>query len=136
MSGAEGALDAPQRWLEVIGSAELRAAVDRVIPADEWPGGWQGGVGDYLAERGTELLWALSAVERLVDELRSRGFAVAEPDEQDRVLEQISEQQTHGADFAAVRRLCWEGFYASRRSAADPRSRSVVAQRALDDRLS
>ena len=119
MSGAEGAPGAPQRWLEVTGSAELRAAVDRVIPTDEWPGGWQGGVGEYLAERGTELLWALSAVERLVDELRSRGFAVAEPDEQDRVLEKISEQQTLGADFAALRRLCWEGFYASRRSAAD-----------------
>ena len=119
MSGAEGAPGAPRRWLEVTGSAELRAAVDRVIPADEWPGGWQGGVGEYLAERGTELQWALSAVERLVDELRRRGFAVAEPDEQDRVLEKISEQQTLGADFAALRRLCWEGFYASRHSAAD-----------------
>jgi hypothetical protein len=26
----------------------LRAAVNRIIPADEFPGGWEGGVGDYL----------------------------------------------------------------------------------------
>ena len=59
MPGAEGVSSAQQRWLEVTGSAELRAAVDRVIPADEWPGGWEGGVGEYLAECGTELRWAL-----------------------------------------------------------------------------
>ena len=110
---------ASRRWLEVTGSAELRAAVDRVIPADEWPGGWEGGVGAYLAEYGTELRWALDAMERLVDELKRRGFAVAEPDEQDRILRETSNQQTLGADFAGLLRLCWEGFYASRRSAAD-----------------
>ena len=38
MPGAEGVASARRRWLEVTGSAELRAAVDRVIPADEWPG--------------------------------------------------------------------------------------------------
>jgi hypothetical protein len=26
----------------------LRAAVNRMIPPDEFPGGWEGGVGDYL----------------------------------------------------------------------------------------
>ena len=26
----------------------LRAAVNRMIPPDEYPGGWEGGVGDYL----------------------------------------------------------------------------------------
>jgi len=29
----------------------LRAAVDRIIPADEYPGAWQSGVGDYLARQ-------------------------------------------------------------------------------------
>jgi Gluconate 2-dehydrogenase subunit 3 len=29
--------------------ATLRALVDRIIPADDFPGGWQAGVGDYLA---------------------------------------------------------------------------------------
>jgi hypothetical protein len=27
----------------------LRALVDRIIPADDFPSGWQAGVGDYLA---------------------------------------------------------------------------------------
>jgi hypothetical protein len=29
--------------------AALRALVDRIIPADDFPSGWQAGVGDYLA---------------------------------------------------------------------------------------
>ncbi len=28
--------------------AALRALVDRIIPADDFPGGWDAGVGDYL----------------------------------------------------------------------------------------
>lgn len=29
----------------------LRAAVDRIIPADDYPGAWDAGVGDYLARQ-------------------------------------------------------------------------------------
>ena len=29
----------------------LRAAVDRIIPPDDYPGAWQSGVGDYLARQ-------------------------------------------------------------------------------------
>lgn len=29
----------------------LRAAVDRIIPPDDYPGAWQSGVGDYLAHQ-------------------------------------------------------------------------------------
>jgi hypothetical protein len=29
----------------------LRAAVDRIIPPDDYPGGWDAGVGDYLARQ-------------------------------------------------------------------------------------
>jgi len=121
MPDAEGASSARRRWLEVTGSAELRAAVDRVIPADEWPGGWEGGVEDYLAEAGTELRWALEALERLVAVLRQRGFAAAGPDEQDHLLQQTAQSLTGGTDFAALLRLCWEGFYATRHSSADRR---------------
>ena len=29
----------------------LRAAIDRIIPPDDYPGAWQAGVGDYLAKQ-------------------------------------------------------------------------------------
>ena len=29
----------------------LRAAIDRIIPPDDFPGGWDAGVGDYLARQ-------------------------------------------------------------------------------------
>ena len=29
----------------------LRAAVDRIVPPDDYPSGWQSGVGDYLARQ-------------------------------------------------------------------------------------
>jgi hypothetical protein len=32
-------------------AATLRALVDRLIPADDFPGGWEAGVGDYLARQ-------------------------------------------------------------------------------------
>lgn len=42
----------------------LPAAVNRIIPADDYPSAWQAGVGDYLAPiRG----WVLDAVERASD---------------------------------------------------------------------
>ena len=31
--------------------ATLRALVDRIIPSDDFPGGWEAGVGDYLARQ-------------------------------------------------------------------------------------
>ena len=118
MSDADGAT-AAGRWLEVTALPQLRAAVDRIIPADAWPGGWQGGVAAYLAEGGAEQRWALDGLERLVAELERRHFVQADPAEQDEALQDLSEQQGLGADLAGLVRLCWEGYYATRRSAAD-----------------
>lgn len=108
-----------RRWLDVVESDELRAAIDRVIPADDWPGGWEGGVGQHLRESRSELRWALEGIERLVGELERRGFVAADPIDQDRILREISEHPSHAEDFSGLLRLCWEGFYATRRSAAD-----------------
>jgi hypothetical protein len=46
--------DAPPTLLAVVSerqAATLRALVDRLIPADDFPGGWEAGVGDYLARQ-------------------------------------------------------------------------------------
>ena len=120
MPGADGATTPDDRWRRVAGSPQLRAAVDRVIPADAWPGGWDGGVGAYLTGSGQEQRWALDGLERLVAELAGRGFADAGPAGQDEVLQDLSGQPDASADLAGLVRLCWEGYYASRYSAADP----------------
>jgi hypothetical protein len=79
---------------------------------------------------------------RLVDEFQRRHFAVADPDEQDRILQTISQEPGLGSDFRALLRVCWEGFYASRRSAADqpvgmpgPAGLSMIGFQALSDRV-
>lgn len=110
-----------RRWREVTSSPELRVAVDRVIPADDWPAGWGGGVGAYLAEGGAEQQWSLDALERLLAELQRRGFTAASTAQQDQALREISEQQPLADDLTALVRLCWEGYYATRRSAGDRR---------------
>ena len=133
MAGPEGPSGPPRRWLEVTGSAELRAAVDRIIPADEWPGGWEGGVGAYLAESAAELQWAADALERLVDELERRGFAAAGPDDQDEVLRETSEQardRFRGTAPTLLGRLLRQPAQRSR-----PRSRPVAAGRTFHDQL-
>jgi hypothetical protein len=101
MTEVHGLLAVPKGWIEIIGSADLPAAVDQVIPPDIWPGGWERGVCDYLLDCGTELRWAEGALTRLVDELHRRHFAVAAPDEQDRVLHTISQ----GPGLGAARRM-------------------------------
>ena len=45
-------------------AATLRALVDRLIPADDFPGGWEAGVGDYLEgqfERDLRVGWGASS---------------------------------------------------------------------------
>ncbi|HET6825853.1 MAG TPA: hypothetical protein VFH64_08000 [Amnibacterium sp.] len=49
MPGADPALTVPPA---------IRAAVDRIMPADLWPGGWDGGVSAHLATGAHELDWA------------------------------------------------------------------------------
>ena len=68
----------------------LRAAVDRIIPGDRWPSGWDGGVGDYLTDDGPAF--------RALPERRQDELLAAE---------------SGSAGFEALRRVCWEGYYAA-----------------------
>ncbi|NNC13853.1 glucose-methanol-choline oxidoreductase [Planctomonas sp. JC2975] len=101
----------------------LRAAIDRIIPADAWPAGWEGGVREYLTDdpiaADRDLLWAwpelLSLAARLDDEARRTGaadFAALGVDEQDAILAMI-ESGSGARAFDALRRVSWEGYYAS-----------------------
>ncbi|WP_243064446.1 GMC family oxidoreductase N-terminal domain-containing protein [Humibacter sp. RRB41] len=101
----------------------LRAAIDRIIPADAWPAGWEGGVAEYLtldpiaADR--DLLWAwpslISLAARLDDEAQragAAGFAHLGAQAQDGILTRIAAGSSAAA-FDVLRRVSWEGYYAS-----------------------
>ncbi len=104
----------------------LRAAVDRIIPPDDFPGGWEAGVGDFL-----QALWAreprfladavqgLDALDREAHSAAGVAFADLPPDEQDALLRRVEAGEV-GTDwpvdpaafFAGLVRQCMEGFYA------------------------
>ena len=106
--------------------ATLRALVDRIIPADDFPSGWQAGVGDYLAgqfER--DLRSQLDRYRAGLDALDAEAqagsgarFAELNPEEQDALLRRVEAGAVATAwpiDPAAFFRVAvdhaMEGFY-------------------------
>jgi len=82
----------------------LRAAVDAVIPADEWPGGWEGGVRELLARDGEAVLgWARPLLERAVAARSVDDLARDDPEA-----------------FAALLRVSFEGYYGGFRGFTPP----------------
>jgi len=102
-------------------SSAIRAAVDRIIPPDRWPGGWEGGVDSYLADS-PDLGWATDALarldRRLEEQAGDRAFADLPPARQDELLTATAADPEGAADFAALRRICFEGYYAAREGAS------------------
>ena len=103
----------------------LRAAIDRIIPADDYPGGWEAGVGDYfahlLSREGRFLFPTQQGLDALDAEARATEgapFASLVPDIQDRLLTRIEAGEVRtkwhqSADF--FRQLvsqAMEGYYA------------------------
>ena len=77
--------------------ATLRALIDRIIPADDFPSGWDAGVGDYLDRQLSGDLSALvemyrAGLDALDGEARAMtgvDFAQLAPDTQDEVLRRV-----------------------------------------------
>src|SRR5689334_6300504 len=77
----------------------LGAAVNRIIPPDDFPGGWEGGVGDYLARQFEgDLKHLLDTYSAGLDSLDAesqavigKNFAQADAAEQDSLLSQIEQ---------------------------------------------
>lgn len=75
----------------------LQAAVDRIIPADDFPGGWEAGVGEYLNGQFERDLAPLvetyrNGLDALDAEALARAeasFAELDPAEQDALLTDI-----------------------------------------------
>lgn len=105
----------------------LEALVNRIIPADEYPGGWEAGVGDYLFgqfERDLKHLLpvyalGLDALDAEAQAEAGQPFAQLEPDVQDALLTRVEAgrvRATWGVDPVAFFRMvvdhCAEGYYA------------------------
>ena len=116
-------------------SSGLRAAVDRVIPQDDRPGGWAGGVAAYVAAS-PDLGWAADALLRLdkrLEELAAgRSFVDLAPEHQDELLNILASGPQGAADFAALRRIAFEGYYAAREGAS-PAGLDLVGFRAVPE---
>jgi hypothetical protein len=109
-----------------IDQSVLRAAVDRIIPRDDFPSAWEAGVGDYivrqlagdlaaLAQSFAEGLAALDA-EAILS--HGRAFADSSEIEQDDVLRRVEAGDVRApwptppaAFFAALVNATAEGYY-------------------------
>lgn len=75
----------------------LRAALDRIIPPDDYPGAWEAGVGDYLARQWDgDLRHTLPTYQAGLDSLDAEAktrygldFAALEADQQDELLRAV-----------------------------------------------
>ena len=104
----------------------LKALVNAIIPADDWPNGWQVGVGDYLLAQFKRDLadclpiyvqW-LTALDAEARDICQRPFAELNLAERTRLLESIEQGQVKtawpidaAAFFQQIVEHCIEGFY-------------------------
>lgn len=107
--------------------ATLRAAVDRIIPPDEDPGGWEAGVGDYLVRQLTHgdlqaqvALYreGLNALDTEAQTIFNQPFAAVEPQQQDELLLLLEKgvirtlwSVNPTIFFAVLADHCAEGYY-------------------------
>ena len=114
-------------------SPTIRAAVDRIIPPDSRPGGWEGGVAAYFADS-PDLGWADDALARLdarlADLAGGTAFAELPPERQDELLTAVAADPEGAHEFAALRRIVFEGYYAAREGAS-PAGLALVGFRAV-----
>jgi hypothetical protein len=105
----------------------LQAVVNRIIPPDDWPGGWEAGVGDYLFRQFEHDLkgavetyqHGLASLEAEAQAVYTHAFAQLSEAQQDALLMQIErgEVQTDwqivpAAFITMLAHHCAEGFYA------------------------
>src|SRR5215207_7217007 len=106
--------------------ATLRTLIDRIIPADDFPSGWQAGVGDYLARQFTRDLRpqldryraGLQALDAEAQAGSRARFAELDAEHQDALLRQIEIGAVTttwpidpAAFFQAAVEHIMEGFY-------------------------
>lgn len=117
----------------------LKSLVNTVVPADEWAGGWDGGVerllaghgDDFLADGLTILQSTVAAADASADALRGQPFAQLSPDDQRSIVEAALEIEEPGGGqpwpgrqvdaakpFSSLVTITYQGFYAGTREPA------------------
>ncbi|MFF2050312.1 GMC family oxidoreductase N-terminal domain-containing protein [Leifsonia sp. NPDC058194] len=88
----------------------LRLLVDAVLPVDDHPGGWEGGVAAYL-ERAWErdLRWAHAPLTRLAE--RASGAGVRDAGTATAFVSKAMSSGTPPEEMEALLRVCREGYY-------------------------
>jgi len=100
--------------------ATLHAAVDVVIPSDDWPGGWDGGVKELIEARlDTDLAWFAAVLPEALDALdaearrrHGRTFSMLAPADREAVFGALVREQGAGPSLQAVVRVALEGYNA------------------------
>ncbi len=100
----------------------LQAAVNRLVPADDYPGGWEAGVGDYFAllfAREPRFLPAYQTGLEALNAEAQTSFAALSPERQDAVLHDVEAGRVRtawphdpAAFFCLLLEQTMEGFYA------------------------
>jgi choline dehydrogenase-like flavoprotein len=106
----------------------LRAAVDTVVPGDEWPAGWDGGVAVLLERDGDAVLgWAAPLLARAAGRL---GPSFAGLDAGARLVALADLAAEDPAALDALLRVSYEGYYGSH-NGYEPRSWEMIGFRPL-----
>ena len=92
----------------------LQALVNSVIPADDYPSGWDAGVGEYLARLMTREPQFLPVYRAGLDALHADApdFPALPPDAQNALLTTWEQDIRHGPFFRLLVSHAMEGFYA------------------------
>ncbi len=100
-----------------------RAAADRIVPPDDYPGAWEAGAGAFLEQQlGGDLAHlrapvaeGLGAIEAEAQRTAGSGFADLEVEEQDRVLSFLerSEDDRVRMNVTLIIDLTLDGYYAN-----------------------
>ena len=99
--------------LNTIQISVLRSAINRIIPADDFPSGWDAGVGNFFAQLLTTETQYLFAYQQGLNQIEAEAFlmfrsefAALEPEQQDILLARME------ADFFNLLvSQTMEGFY-------------------------
>lgn len=65
------AMNPLDNYLNMVQISVLRAAIDRIIPPDDFPGGWDAGVGKFFAQLLTTETQHLLAYQRGLNRIRA-----------------------------------------------------------------